>query len=1011
MNHCRWFKLAVLLAITSAWPMSAFGQDVEALVRDGFSWRNTGPYRVGSWVTDIAVPEVPARDHLYTFYVAARNGGVWKTTNNGTIFTPLTDDLDITAVGALAVAPSNGDIVWAGTGDVTCARSSYYGDGVWKSTDAGRTWQNMGLKDSHHVARIIVHPSNPDIVYVAAMGHLFSPNEERGVFKSTDGGTTWKKVLYVNDKTGAIDLVMERGNPDTLYAAMYECQRKPWRLFDGGPGSGLHKTTDGGATWQKLGGGLPEGQVGRIGIDLYQRDPKILYAVIDNRNLRGADGAAATSRGGDMAFVFEEQYEAEEDGNEFEIDKDRGQEVEREPLGDGQPQQEGERGGAQARGEQRGEGGVRGERGDGRGRGRRGGGGGGGPRPIGGEVYRTDDAGLTWRKVNSDNDDASAKAGYSFNVLRINTSNPDIVYITGSNIAFSTDGGRTWGGAGGGGGRRGARGERGGERGQARGERQGRGAAVGGDEIAAARGGRRGGGQFRPFSRAFGDFRMLWIDPNDSNRMIAASDGGVYLSYDGGRTCEHKFNLPLGEVYSLGIDMDVPYNVYAGLQDHESWKGPSNAWTGWIGMEHWISTGTGDGMYNQVDPSDSRWLYNNQEFGSLSRVDQVERTRTRIAPTAGPNGEPLRWNWTSPIHLSPHYPAIVYTGSQYLHRSTNRGDDWQVISPDLTTNNPEKISGRGAAIQHCTILTISESPLAAGVIWVGADDGNVQVTRDNGRSWTNVTPNIAAAGGPPEAWVSRVFASPHEAGTAFVSLSRLRQDDFRPYVFKTTDYGATWKAIAGNLPNRSVNVVAQDRDNPNLLVVGNDRGVYVTLDGGAKWTHLKGNMAPAPVHDLVIHPREGDVVVGTYGRGIWITNISPLKELTPETQAKPAHLFAPQANLRPREGVFGNHRWLGDGFPTTRNAGGANEVIIAYHLKERQPAGESGDAIEIAIADAGGETVATLRGSGRAGMNQVSWRPEGQAERAAPGKYTATLAIGEQSQSRTFELNYPPQAE
>jgi hypothetical protein len=342
-----------------------------------------------------------------------------------------------------------------------------------------------------------------------------------------------------------------------------------------------------------------------------------------------------------------------------------------------------------------------------------------------------------------------------------------------------------------------------------------------------------------------------------------------------------------------------------------------------------------------------------------------------------------------------------------LHRSTNRGDDWQVIGPDLTTNNPEKISGRGAAIQHCTILTISESPVTAGVIWVGCDDGNVQVTRDGGKNWTNATAKIAAAGGPPEAWVSRVFASPHDAGTAFVSLSRLRQDDFRPYLFKTTDYGATWKSISGNLPDRSINVVAQDRDNANLLVIGNDRGVYVSLDGGEKWTHLKGNMAPAPVHDLVIHPREGDVVAGTYGRGIWVTNISPLKELTPENLAKPAHLFAPLANLRPREGAFGNYRWLGDGFPTTRNAPGGSEVLISYYLKVRLPAGESGEAAEISIADSSGDEVATLRGSGRPGINQISWRLGSGGERVAPGKYTATLTIGEDKQTRAFEVVYP----
>jgi photosystem II stability/assembly factor-like uncharacterized protein len=967
----RWLLL-VLLAIGGS--LDARGQSLDELLRDSFSYRNLGPYRAGTWVTDLAVPESPERDHLYTLYVGTRNGGVWKTTNNGTTFTPIFDDQAVSSIGAVAVAPTDANTVWVGTGEVSCARSSYFGDGVYKSTDGGRSWKNMGLKDSHHVARIIVHPTNPDIVWVAAQGHLFSPNEERGVFKTSDGGETWKRVLYINDKTGAIDLVMERKNPDTLYAAMYECQRKPWRLFDGGPGSGIHKSTDGGNTWQKLEGGLPTGQVGRIGIDIYQRDPKILYAVVDNRNLRNADGTAVAQTGGDMAFVFEDQHEEEESDNEFEIDRPEDDDREQRAQGDGQPEQR------RGRGEGRGEG-----RGRGQGRGGRG----GGPRPIGGEVYRSDDAGLTWRKVNSENDDASAKAGYSFNVLRISADNPDHVFITGSSLSMTTDGGRTWGGAAGGGGRRGrGAGERGGARSGERGE------------VAAARSGGRRGGQFRPFARAFGDFRMLWIDLEDPNRIIAASDGGVYLSYDGGRTCDHLLNLPLGEVYSLGVDMDVPYNIYAGLQDHESWKGPSNAWTGWVSVEHWVSTGTGDGMYNQIDPTDSRWLYNNQEFGSLSRVDQKERTRTRIAPTEGPNGEALRWNWTSPIHLSPHNPSIVYTGSQFLHRSLNRGDDWQVLGGDLTTNNPEKISGRGAAIQHCTILTISESPITPGVIWIGADDGNVQVTRDNGVTWTNVTEKIAAAGGPPEAWVSRVFASSHHAGTAFVSLSRLRQDDFRPYLYKTTDYGQTWTSIAGNLPDRSINVVVQDRKNPNLLVIGNDNGAFASLDGGMAWSRV-GDMPPAPVHDLVIHPREGDLVVGTYGRGLWVTNISELQELSADVLEKPGHLFAPQPSIRPREGVFGNYRWLGDRYPITRNALGG--VTVSYYLKEAVDGG-----VSVTIASAGGADATTLDGPGRAGMNEVTWRLDATSrDETPPGKYTAKITIGENTLSRTFDVTYP----
>src|SRR5215467_2103542 len=496
------------------------GRALEKAITGGFSYRNLGPFRAGSWVSDIAVPEVPAKAHLYSFYVAARNGGVWKTTNNGTTFAPVFEGKNVGSIGAVAVALSNSEIVWAGTGDASCARSAYWGDGVYKSTDSGASWQNMGLADSQHISRVVIHPSNPDTVYVAAMGHLFSTNEERGVFKTTDGGKTWNKVLYVDNKTGVIDLVMDRSHPDTLYAATYDCLRYPWRLQDGGPGTGVYKTTDGGANWKRLEGGLPGGEIGRIGIDVYQKDPKTLYALVDNRNNRAA--------------------------TEEEVRQSRERNI---------PMRE---------------------------------------RAVGGEVYRTDDEGVTWRKVSADGGDMSSKTGYAFNQLRVDQNNPERLFITGANLSSSEDGGKTWTGA--------------------------------------------GRSQSRPFRLAFGDFRTVWIDPQNSDRIIAGSDGGGFISYDGGKTCDHLDNLPLGEVYALTVDMENPYNIYAGLQDHESWKGPSNGWSGSIGLEDWITVGVGDGMYNQIDPTDSRWLYNTQEFGRHARLDQKTRTRKIIAPTR-PQGQ------------------------------------------------------------------------------------------------------------------------------------------------------------------------------------------------------------------------------------------------------------------------------------------------------------------------------------------------------------------------------------
>ena len=865
--------LAIVLSGMLLQPVSQ-QNNLDELLRNGFTYRNLGPFRVGGWVSEIAVPETPAKAHLYTFYVGVRHGGVWKTTNNGTTFEPVFDSQNMPAVGALAVAPSNADHVWVGTGDNSCARSAYWGDGVYKSTDAGKTWQNTGLKESHHIGRIIVHPANPDVVYVAAMGHLFSTNEERGVFKTTDGGKAWKKVLYVNDRTGAIDLVLNRKDPNVLYAAMYDCLRDPWRIVDGGQGSAIYKTTDGGANWKKLEAGLPGGTIGRIGLDLYQKNPDTLYAVVDNRNAKP---------------------------------------------------------GTEAR-----------------------------PALIGGEVYRTDDGGGSWRKVSADKDDVSRKSGYAFNQIRVAVDNPDRAFITGSNLIETTDGGKTWAGLAG------------------------------------------GFQSYRPFRRAFGDFRTMWIDPQNPERMIAGSDGGVYISYDGAKTCDHLNNLPLGEIYALTVDMEEPYNIYAGLQDHESWRGPSNGWSGSIGIEDWTTVGIGDGMYNQVDPTDSRWLFNTQEFGRHARLDQKTKERKVIAPTRK-QGEPmLRFNWVAPLRMSPHDPKTIYAGAQVLFRSRDRGDTWEEISPDLTRNDPTKISPPGAAIQFCTITTISESPAQAGVIWVGADDGKVHVTKDAGKTWNDVTKAIAQAGGPEDAWASRVFASQHQAGTAYVAKSRHRQDDFRPFLFKTTDFGATWTQITTGLPMRTINVVFEDQKNPDLLFVGNDAGVFVSLNGGKQWAALKGNMPVVPVHDLVVHPREGDLVVGTYGRGIWITDITPLRELN-QALALDAHLFSIEPKTRRREGALGNYRLYGDRVMTTPNE--PNGMTFAFYLKDAPK-----EKVSLVVTDVTGKAVRTLEPAAKAGLNRVFWDLSEGGRGAAPGgefrpgaglrsvpagEYLVTLQVGE----------------
>jgi photosystem II stability/assembly factor-like uncharacterized protein len=829
---------ASLLALTLAAPVfiSLRAQQPASLdgVLNALTFRNIGPFRTAAWITEVAVPETPLHDHLYTIYAASRSGGLWKTINAGTTWTNISDAVGAAAVGSVAVAPSNPGVVWMGTGDQANARSSYSGKGVFKSTDAGASWQFMGLPDSHHIARIVIHPANPDVVYVAAIGHLFSKNAERGVFKTIDGGRTWKRVLYVNDGIGAIDLVINRKTPATLYAAMYDKDRRPWQIVESGPESAIYRSDDGGEKWTKLAGGLPTGRIGRIGLDIYQKNPLILYALLENQNPRpGADAREVNAIS---------------------------------PLAAG---------------------------------------------IIGNELYRTDDGGKTWKKV-TDVNVAGGKAPYSFNQVRVNPHDDRTVIVTSDSMFISRDGGKTW--------------------------------------------------NTDFFRGVFGDFRAMWWDPQDKDRIILGSDGGVSVSVDGGKTGDYFPNMGVGEVYAIGVDMDDPYNVYGGLQDHDSWKGPSNAPTGRITLENWVTVGPGDGMYNVVDPTDSRWVYNTRELNQMGRMDQRTGVRTPIAPSR-PQGQPrLRYNWIAPIALSPHNPKIVYAGAQVLFRSLNQGDAWEEISPDLTTNDPDRI---GRNVPFCTITSISESPLKAGTIWVGTDDGKVQLTQNHGGTWTDVTPALAAAGAPADRWVSRVFASPYDANSAFVSKNGFRNDDFAPYLYKTTDGGKTWTSIAATLPKAPINVVVQDRKARDLLIVGNDIGVFVSIDGGARWTQLKANLPTVAVHDLTIHPRENDLVLGTYGRAFWTGDITPLQELSAKTLDEAAHLFDVEPRARYGFSTQGtNYHLFGDKYLGVPNEPEA--LVVNYYLKA-----DAGGAAKITVKDFSGKVVRELDGPSKAGLNRA----------------------------------------
>ncbi|HXG56971.1 MAG TPA: FlgD immunoglobulin-like domain containing protein [Vicinamibacterales bacterium] len=890
MTRTRWMVgLSLVLALASQLPgLSQTRPTLNEAFLDGFTWRNLGPFRTGAWISDIAVPESPGRSHLYTFYVAMRYGGVWKTTNNGTTFTSIFDGQATHSIGAIAVAPSDERIVWVGGGDASNVRLSMPGDGVYKSADAGATWQHVGLPDSHHIARIVIHPTNPEIVYVAAMGHLWSDNEERGVFRTTDGGKTWKKVLYLDARTGVIDLVLNRRQPDTLFATTYDMRRYPWRLVEGGPGTGIFKTTDGGGKWTRLTNGLPRTPMGRIGLDIYQKNPNVLYAILENFGKRPPTDAEARQ------------------------DRER----KREPA----------------------------------------------ERNIGGEIYRSDDGGASWTKMNRATDDVSSKAGYSFNQVRIDPNDDRRVFITSDALMGSEDSGRTWSG-------------------------------LTYDSRQLVR-------------NAFGDFRSMWIDPRDSHRMLLGSDGGLHISYDGGKTADHYTNLPGGEFYDIDVDLEIPYNIYGGMQDHDSWKGPSNGFSGRIGLEDWVTVGDNDGMYNVVDRTDSRWIYNSIQWGGHHRADTRTHTRTRIEPTRPKDLPHLRWNWSPPLLLSPHNSQVIYTGAQVLFRSFDRGDHWEEISPDLTTNTAAKISPPGMTIQFCTMTTIAESPLKPGVLWVGTDDGRVQVTRTHGASWSDVTPAIAAAGGPADLWVTRVIASAHAPGTAYVTKSGHRYDRPDPLVFKTTDYGATWTAIHANLPRKPVNVIAEDPSDPDILFAGTHHGVFVSIDGGGRWTRMKGNMPTVPVTDLVIHPREADLVVATFGRGLFLTHIGPLREIDDKTLGKPLHFFAVRSRALRQDQAWGNYELSGDRYTYTENE--PDGLVFEYRLarKTDRPA-------RITIADAAGATLRVLEGPAASGLNRAAWNGNGSKQQPVPpGDYTVTIDAAGETATRKARLltaaRYPP---
>ena len=834
-----------------------------------FEFRNLGAFRAGAWMSSIAVPESPLNKYEYTFYVAARNGGVWKTENNGTTFVPIFDRYGVNSIGCVTVAPSDPEIVWVGTGDSYSARSSYAGNGVYKSTDGGKTFQLVGLGDTHHISKIIIHPRNPDVVYVAALGHVYSPNAERGVFKTEDGGKTWKKVLLASDNTGVIDLSIHPNNPEILFAATYQKYRYPWHFEAGGKESGLFKTIDGGKTWKKLTRGFPAGTLGRIGVDLCRAKPDIVYALVENLNPK--DTVKELKTEGMMGAYRDSYYD----------------------------------------------------------------------QLKGGEMYRSGDGGETWTKVSAAKFNLSSKAAYSFNLTYVDPFDSNRIYVLSDNIHVSADGGVTWTGF----------------------ER---------DE------------KEPPFPNVFGDYRTFWIDPHDPRHIILGSDGGLYVSYDMGKTAEHLYNIPVQEVYAVASDVETPYNIYCGLQDHEAWRGPSSSWKGEITLEDWDLVGISDGMYCVPDTASGRWFYTTGQFGLHQRVDFWNGQRANIMPERAKGEIPYRYTWTTPIVISPHKSSTIFTGAEVLLRSRDRGDHWEQISPDLTTNDPKKKNGRGH-IQFCTITTIAESPLEQGRIWIGTDDGKVQVTSNEGKTWLDCTGALRQAGAPPDFWVTRVVASRYNPSRAYVTTSGHAFDDFRPAVLRTDDMGKSWKLISSNLPQEPVNVVWESDQNPDVFFLGTNGGAYVSINAGKSWVKFPG-IPPVPVKDLVVQSRERDLIIGTFGRGCFVAHIGPLESITEATLENESVLFAvkskPQRNFS-EQAWWGNRDLMGDKHLRTPNDPNGFEVF--YYLKAKP---ENGDMLE--IVNASDSLVASFDVTKEAGLHRQVWN----FDEAKLGIYTIKLIAG-----------------
>jgi photosystem II stability/assembly factor-like uncharacterized protein len=899
------FAVALIAATLPAVTHAQTVEQIEAAIGSP-EWRNIGPVNMGGRVTAIA--GIPGDER--TFWVGAADGGVWRTDNGGTTFEPQWQDEEAYSVGALAVAPSDHNVVWLGSGEGDPRNSVSYGLGVWRSTDGGSNWTHLGLEGTERIKRVVVHPADPDVALVCALGREWGPNEERGVFKTTDAGATWTKVLYIDQDTGCSDLDIDWSNPRNIYAGMWTHRRRPWRFDGGGRETGVYISRDMGETWNKV-TTLPDEPMARIGLSVAQSSPNVVYMITEY--------------------------------------------------------------------------------------------------PTAGTLFKSEDYGATWEGINDDRNLLNFRPFYYSDVF-VDPSNENIVFTLSGGMARSMDGGHNF------------------------------------DRIAQG---------------VHGDHQAIWINPADGDHVLSGSDGGWQISVDGGNNWHIQRNFSLAQYYHVFVDDRDPYWVCGGLQDNGNWCGPSRTRQQGIMADEWYTVSGGDGFYTVSVPGKPNLVYSNAQGGYFRITDTNSGVTRNIEPyprQVGSQGQGMfraryRFNWDAPIGISPHDNTTVYWGGNVLFRSRDEGYTWDVISPDLTTDDPEKQLDSGgevyndntAAEFHTTILTVAESRLEQGVIWVGTDDGNLQLTRDDGATWNNLRDDVP--GLPAETWVGNIEASYFQPGGAFVAVDNHRLDDFTPHVYATDDYGATWRDLSAGLPQDDyVKVIRQHPDNENLLFVGMERGIYASWDGGSTWIDIRGNLPRVSVRGIRIQEQYNDLVIGTHGRGAFILDdIGPWQQMA-EAQGSDVHLFdirtATEWSNWNRDSSLGQSTFTGTNpergayinffLAETPGAVADSDSGASDNGPPQEARGGDGASVTVRITDADGNPVREFQHrSAKAGINRAVWdlRYDGadpvpgappatgffarflnMGPAAAPGTYTATLVVDGQEHSKSFQLRGDPAA-